>query len=64
LKDRFFQKASDRAVELQRSNYPIRGVNNEVELEHAYDLLNRCFAIRDDPRLLDRMKVIGNWLSN
>ena len=64
LKDRYVQAASLRAKDLERINTPIKGVANEVSIQRAYDLLNRCHALTNDPGIEDRMTILGTRLSD
>jgi hypothetical protein len=64
LKDRYIQAASARAKDLERINTPIKGVANEQGIQRAYDLLNRCHALTNDPGLEDRMELLGGRLSD
>ena len=63
LKDRYIQAASQRAKDLERINTPIKGVANEVQIQRAYDLLNRCHTLTNDPAIEDRMAILGGRLS-
>jgi hypothetical protein len=64
LKDRYIQAASQRAKDLERINTPIKGVPNEAQIQRAYDLLNRCHALTNDPGIEDRMAILGGRLSD
>ena len=64
LKDRYIQAASQRAKDLERINTPIKGVANEASIQRAYDLLNRCHALTNDPGIEDRMTILGARLSD
>jgi len=64
LKERYVQAASQRAKDLERINTPIKGVANEIEIQHAYDLLSRCHGLTNDPGIEDRMMVLGSRLSD
>ena len=64
LKDRYVQAASQRAKDLERINTPIRGVANEGQIQTAYNLLNRCHALTNDPGIEDRMSILGGRLSD
>jgi hypothetical protein len=64
LKDRYVQAASSRAKDLARINTPIKGMANEVGVQQAYSLLERCFALTNDPGFDDRMTILGHSLSD
>ena len=63
LKDRYIQAASQTARELEQINFPIKGLGNEIGMQRAYDLLNRCQALTNDPGIEDRMLILGQRLS-
>ena len=64
LKDRYLQAATGQAKDLDRINTPIKGVANERGIQRAYDLLNRCHALTNDPAIEDRMDILGGRLGD
>jgi hypothetical protein len=64
LKDRYVQTATQRAKDLERINVPIKGVGNEREVQLAYGLLSRCYALTNDPNMEDRMRILGDRLGD
>lgn len=63
LKDSYVQAASLMAKELQRTHSPIKGLTDEVGVQRAYNLLNRCYQLTNDPSLEDRIMILGQSLS-
>jgi tetratricopeptide (TPR) repeat protein len=64
LKDRYIKAATEKARELDRLNNPIKGVGNERGAQLAYDLLNRCYTLTNDPNMEDRMRALGDRLGD
>jgi hypothetical protein len=64
LKDKYVQKASQTAKDLQRIHLPIKGTADEIGIQRAYDLLNRCHGLSSDPGIDDQMAVLGGRLSD
>ncbi len=63
LKDRYIQAASTMAKDLQRTHSPIKGLTDEAGMQHAYNLMGRCYALTNDPGFDDRMTILGQNLS-
>ena len=63
LKDRYIQAASKMAMDLQRTHTPIKGLSDEAGIQHAYNLMGRCYALTNDPGFDDRMTILGQSLS-
>ena len=63
LKDRYVAAALTTARDLQRSHIPIKGLDDERGVQHAYTLLNSCFALTSDANLQDRIQILGGNLS-
>jgi hypothetical protein len=66
LRDLYIKSASDEAKILQSAHTPIHGRNDEVEAEHAYDLLERAYSAsgEEDKNLKLRLDLLAETISD
>ncbi len=63
LKERFLQAATAQAKQLQRAHTPITALQDEIAVQHAYVLLQQCYALTNDPALQDQSTALAENLS-
>ena len=66
LRDIYIKSASDEAKILQAAHTPIQGRNDEVEAEHAYDLLEGAYSAsgEEDKNLKLRVDLLAQTISD
>jgi hypothetical protein len=64
LKDLYVPAAEKAATGLQKAHEPINGIGDESGIRLAYNYLERCFQITNDPTLQDRIAILGEDLSS
>ena len=66
LREIYIKSASDEAKVLQAAHTPIHGRNDEVEAEHAYDLLERAYSAggEEDKNLKLRLDLLAQTISD
>jgi hypothetical protein len=64
LKDIYVPAAEKAATGLQKAHEPINGIGDESGIRLAYNYLQRCFQITNDPTLQDRIAILGGDLSS
>jgi hypothetical protein len=55
--------ASEAALELKQAHDPIRGLQDELQIERAYGYLNQANSMTNDPKLRDRQQDLADKLS-
>lgn len=63
LKDNYVKAADKAAKAEQKAHEPINGVEDEREIQRAYQYLTRCYGITNDPGLQDRITILGEDLT-
>jgi hypothetical protein len=63
LKDRFVPAATKFANQLQHSHIPVKSPNDEKAVRQAYNLLEQCYQVNNDPALQDQSGTLGEMLS-
>jgi hypothetical protein len=63
LKEQFLPAAISLAKQLQHAHTPIKGLNDERAVQQAYNLLQQCYVLNNDPTLRDQSTVLGDILS-
>jgi hypothetical protein len=66
LAEPYIKSASDEAKTLQAAHTPIHGRNDEIEVERAYDLLERAYAAggAEDKNLKLRIDLLADTISD
>lgn len=59
----YAKSAAQAAQQIEKAHDPIRGLNDEVEVEKAYGYLDRSYAIENQPALKERQEDLGDKLS-
>ena len=63
LQDKYIQAAEKEARNQQNVHTPIAGIVDEVGVQTAYQYLQRCYRLTNDPDLRDRINVLADDLS-
>jgi hypothetical protein len=63
LQEKYVTAAEAAAQNLQKAHEPINGLTDEIGIQSAYEYLQRCFRLTNDPSLRDRISVLADDLS-
>lgn len=63
LKDKYVEAAEKEAKSAQGAHLPINGLQDEIDIQAAYDYMQRCYRLTGDPGLRDSFLVLGDALS-
>jgi hypothetical protein len=63
LQAKYVSAAEDAAKNQQKAHEPISGLTDEVGIQKAYDYLQRCYQLTNDPSLRDRVALLADELS-
>jgi len=63
LQQKYIQAAEAAAQNQQKAHDPINGVTDEIGIQTAYEYLQRCYRLTNDPSLRDRISVLADDLS-
>jgi hypothetical protein len=63
LKEQFVPAAISLSKQLQHAHTPIKGLADERAVQKAYNLLQKCYLLNNDPALQDQSTVLGEILS-
>ncbi len=63
LKDKYLAAAQAAAKGQKKAHEPINGISDEIGIQRAYDLLQRCYRITNDPGLQDTISILAEDLS-
>jgi len=63
LQPKYVQAAEAAAQNQQKAHDPINGLTDEIGIQTAYEYLQRCYRLTNDPSLRDRISVLADDLS-
>jgi hypothetical protein len=63
LSPSYIAAASEAAMDLQQAHDPIRGLQDELQIERAYGYLRQANSMTNDPRMRDRQQDLADKLS-
>jgi hypothetical protein len=63
LAPQYVQDASETSRRIEQAHDPIKGMADELEIEHAYGYLQRAYGLGNDAELKDRADLLANKLS-
>jgi hypothetical protein len=63
LKSAYVLSAQQKAKELRQAHDPIKGIEDEIQIENAYNYLKHAYELSENDSYRDRMDLLGNDLS-